>query len=53
MTQAAIANSKCGEEIQYKVGDKVMLSTFHRRHEYKIKGNGWVAKFSLGGMDLT
>ena len=45
MTQAAIANSKCGEEIQYKVGDKVTLSSFHRCHEYKIKGDGWVAKF--------
>ena len=45
ITQAAMANSKCGEEIQYKVDNKVMLSTFHRCHKYKIKGDGWVAKF--------
>ena len=45
LTQAAMANSKCGEEIQYKVGNKVMLSTFHRHHKYKVKGDGQVVKF--------
>ena len=36
--QAHYANTACGREVEYKVGDRVMLSTFHRWREYWKKG---------------
>lgn len=42
--QASSTNASWGSEITYNVGDKVMLSTFHRRWEYKQKGDGHAAK---------
>ena len=44
-SQARHANLHQGHEITYKVGDRVMLSTFHRWQEYRKKGNKRVAKF--------
>jgi hypothetical protein len=43
--QSHYANQHRGPEVVYKEGDKVMLSTLHRRHEYKKKGKKHVAKF--------
>ena len=45
VTQAHLAKSSWADEIVYNVGDKVMLSTFHRRREYKRRGEKRVAKF--------
>ena len=45
LAQAHHTSSSRGKEIIYNVGDKVMLSTFHRRNEYKRKGERRVAKF--------
>ena len=35
----------CGHEVVYQLGDKVMLSTFHRCQDYKCKGDDHAAKF--------
>ncbi|OJT07183.1 Transposon Ty3-I Gag-Pol polyprotein, partial [Trametes pubescens] len=43
--QATYANRSRGEEKRYSVGDKVLLSTFHRRREYMQRGSLRVAKF--------
>ena len=43
--QAHYANASRGREIKYKVGDRVMLSTFHRRREFQKKGERRAAKF--------
>jgi hypothetical protein len=43
--QAHYANRHRDAEPKYVVGDKVMLSTLHRRNEYKKKGEKRVAKF--------
>lgn len=43
--QALQADRRRGPEIVYRVGDKVMLSTFHRRREYMQRGDHRVAKF--------
>ena len=46
ISQAYFVNEKRSPEIEYKVGDKVMLSTANRRREFKEKpGDGRVAKF--------
>jgi ''chromo'' (CHRromatin Organisation MOdifier) domain./Integrase core domain. len=45
VTQAYHANKARGPEEVYAVDDKVMLSTVHRRNEYKKKGEKRVAKF--------
>jgi hypothetical protein len=45
VAQATFANRHRGNEIVYSVGDKVMLSTEHRRQEYMQKHSGPVAKF--------
>ena len=45
VTQAAQKNKNRLQEKPYVVGDKVMLSTFHRRREYVQKGQNRVAKF--------
>ena len=37
--QAHYANRSCGPEHVYKIGDKVLLSTFHRRHEFMQRSN--------------
>jgi hypothetical protein len=46
-TQAFHANERRGAERAYEIGSKVMLSTLHRRHQYKKKGERRVAKFFL------
>ena len=43
--QAMYAKRSRGQEVVYQPGDKVMLSTFHRRRDFKQKGNDHVAKF--------
>jgi len=45
VTQAEFANRHCADEIAFKVGEKVMLSTEHRRREYIQAKSGRVAKF--------
>ena len=45
VTQAHHTKSSQADEIVYNVGDKVMLSTFHRWREYKWRGEKRVAKF--------
>jgi hypothetical protein len=42
--QEHYANSNRGAEFVYKVGDDVMLSTFHRRHDFRKKGDKRSAK---------
>ena len=43
--QAATAKASHGPEVIYNMGNKVMLSTFHRWWQYKQKGDGHTAKF--------
>lgn len=38
--QASYANEKRGPEMEYKVGNQVMLLTLNRRRESKQKGDG-------------
>ena len=45
--QAHYADLSCGHEIDYNIGDHVMLSNFHRHQEYRKKGDKWAAKFFL------
>ncbi|OJT13579.1 Transposon Ty3-I Gag-Pol polyprotein, partial [Trametes pubescens] len=45
--QAFFANSSRGAERAYAVGDKVLLSTFHRRREYMQRGSHRIAKFMV------
>jgi len=45
ITQTFHANASRGTDPNYKPGDLVMLSTKHRRHEYKKKGERRTAKF--------
>ncbi|TFY58726.1 hypothetical protein EVJ58_g6233 [Rhodofomes roseus] len=45
--QALMANAHCGAQIAYAVGDRVMLSMFHRRRKYMQRGNHRVAKFMV------
>ena len=45
ISQASYANEKRGPEIEYKVGDRVMLSTMHHQQEFKQLGDSKVAKF--------
>ncbi|RDX39930.1 hypothetical protein OH76DRAFT_1300990, partial [Lentinus brumalis] len=42
--QAMAANVHRDPEIPYRVGDKVLLSTFHRRRSYMQRGDHRVAK---------
>ncbi|KIP01166.1 hypothetical protein PHLGIDRAFT_60628, partial [Phlebiopsis gigantea 11061_1 CR5-6] len=42
--QAFAANASRGPEIVYNVGDKVLLSTLHRRREYMQRGDNRAAK---------
>ena len=44
ITQACHAKTSRADEIMYNIGDKVMLSTFHRQREYKQRGEKRVAK---------
>ena len=43
--QTHYANFNRSPEIPFQLGDKVMLSTLHRRQEYKKKGEKRAAKF--------
>jgi hypothetical protein len=43
--QADAANRRRGKDEVFAVGDSVMLSTLHRRQEYKSKHSKRVAKF--------
>jgi hypothetical protein len=43
--QMHYANQARSPEIPFKIGDKVMLSTLHRRQEFKKKGEKRAAKF--------
>jgi len=43
--QAFYANSDCGKEDMFKVGDKVMLSTLHCQREFTANDPSRVAKF--------
>jgi len=45
VNQAASANETRQREDRFKVGDQVLLSTFHRRREYAQKGDKRTAKF--------
>ena len=45
ITQSHHADASRAPDPNYKVGDLVMLSTKHRRHEYKKKGDKRTAKF--------
>lgn len=45
VAQTHSANASRGTEVTYKVGDKVMLSTYNRRRDYKRKGQKRAAKF--------
>ena len=45
ISQSYFANPKRAEDPVLKIGDKVMLSTLHRRRDYKSKGQNRVAKF--------
>ncbi|KIM87915.1 hypothetical protein PILCRDRAFT_32092, partial [Piloderma croceum F 1598] len=44
ISQAEFANRCRGDEVVYEVGEHVMLSMKHRRHEYLQKHSGQVAK---------
>lgn len=46
-SQVTAADRDRSPEKEYAVGDKVMLSTFHRRREYMQKGDKRVAKFMV------
>jgi len=43
--QAFYVNRDCGEEDVFKIGDKVMLSTLHRRREFTANDPSRIAKF--------
>jgi hypothetical protein len=43
--QAHYANLNRSPDIPFVVGDQVMLSTLHRRQQFKKKGEKWAAKF--------
>lgn len=43
--QASTANSHRDLVFPFRVGEQVLLSTFHRRKEYKLEGNHHAAKF--------
>jgi hypothetical protein len=45
ISQTLSANAKRSDDFPFKVGDRVVLSTMHRRREYKAKGENRVAKF--------
>ena len=45
--QTLAANAHRGPEHAYAVGDKVLLSTFHRRRDYMQRGDHRVAKFMV------
>ncbi|OJT13288.1 Transposon Tf2-12 polyprotein, partial [Trametes pubescens] len=45
--QVFFANRSRGTEHAYAAGDKVLLSTFHRRREYMQRGSHRVAKFMV------
>src|SRR5882762_5889347 len=43
--QTHFANKSRRADFNFAINDKVMLSTLHRRQEYKTKGDGRAAKF--------
>ncbi|KAI0037747.1 hypothetical protein FA95DRAFT_1457006, partial [Auriscalpium vulgare] len=44
LSQADAANQHRGPERRYAVGDRVLLSTYHRRRDYKAQDPSRVAK---------
>ncbi|OJT13242.1 Transposon Tf2-12 polyprotein [Trametes pubescens] len=46
-SQAFFANSARGPDLRFSVGDRVLLSTFHRQREYMQRGSHRVAKFMV------
>lgn len=47
LNQALAANQSRGAEITYSIGDRVLLSTLHRRRDYMQRGDHRVAKFMV------
>ena len=45
--QASAANKHRGPDPRFNVGDRVLLSTFHRRRQYMQRGDTRVAKFMV------
>ena len=45
ISQSHFANPSRSDDVHYKIGDKVMLSTLNRRRDYKTKGDKRAAKF--------
>jgi hypothetical protein len=45
LSQTVYANKSRTDDFPLKIGDRVLLSTMHRRHEYKRKGTVRTAKF--------
>ncbi len=45
--QAAAANDRRDPELPYKIGDRVLLSTFHRQRDYMQRGDHRVTKFMM------
>jgi hypothetical protein len=45
LSQTIQANNDCTDDFSLKTDDRVLLSTLHRRQEYKSKGAKCVAKF--------
>jgi hypothetical protein len=45
ISQSYHANKNRRDDLEYDIGNSVMLSTLHRRREHKLKGEKRVAKF--------
>src|SRR5882762_1720664 len=45
VAQSEFASRHCGDEVEFKVGDKVLLATDHRCREYMQSKSGRSAKF--------
>jgi hypothetical protein len=45
ISQSAQANKSRTLTFPFRIGDRVRLSTKHRRHEFKTAGQHWVARF--------
>ncbi|KAI9061234.1 hypothetical protein FKP32DRAFT_1576366, partial [Trametes sanguinea] len=47
LVQAQAANRSRGPDLQFAVGERVLLSTFYRRRDYMQRGNHRIAKFMV------